>query len=162
MRSGRDKMKKGLTESCCLLENKVPASEPEAPSLFLGVWPVRPSVKPLRDMRQEPAFRAIIRFAVFAIICFLLIGDLSAATSTATHKKKKRKRTQSAAQAATITPVSVRRVRPRRSRYSPWTEPTYSDSTAGDLVDGEDPTVRRAAVEALGPYNGSVVVVEPA
>jgi penicillin-binding protein 2 len=153
-------MKKRLTESRCLLENKVSASAPETPSSFQGVWPVRPSVKPLRDMRQEPAFRAIIRTAVFAIICFLLIGDLSAATSTATHKKK-RKRTQSAAQAVAVTPVSVRRVRPRRSRYSPWTEPTYSDSTAGDLADGEDPTVRRAAVEALGQYNGSVVVVDP-
>src|SRR5882672_10155303 len=109
-------------------------------------------------MRQEPAFRAIIRFAVFAIICFLLIGDLSAATATATPHKKKKKRTHSAATAVTVTPVSVRRVRPRRSRYSPWTEPTYSDSTAGDLADGEDPIVRRAAVEALGAYNGSVVV----
>jgi cell division protein FtsI/penicillin-binding protein 2 len=28
-------------------------------------------------------------------------------------------------------------------------------------VDGEDPTVRRAAVEALGSYNGSVVAVDP-
>jgi cell division protein FtsI/penicillin-binding protein 2 len=30
----------------------------------------------------------------------------------------------------------------------------------GDNVDGEDLGIRRAAVEALGPYNGSVVVVE--
>jgi cell division protein FtsI/penicillin-binding protein 2 len=30
----------------------------------------------------------------------------------------------------------------------------------GDHVDGEDLTIRRAAVEALGPYNGSVVVVD--
>jgi cell division protein FtsI/penicillin-binding protein 2 len=29
------------------------------------------------------------------------------------------------------------------------------------LVDGEDLVVRRAAVEALGPYNGSVVAVDP-
>ena len=107
-------------------------------------------------MRPEPVFRAIIRFAVFAIICSLLVGDLSAAT---TYKKKKRKRV--AAPAVTVTQVSVRRVKHRRARYSPWTEPTYSDSTAGDYVDGEDPTVRRAAVEALGQYNGSVVVVDP-
>jgi penicillin-binding protein 2 len=46
-------------------------------------------------------------------------------------------------------------------RGGPWTEPTYADSTAGDFVDGEDLTIRRAAVEALGPYNGSVVVVDP-
>ena len=44
----------------------------------------------------------------------------------------------------------------------PWTEPTFADSTAGDHVDGEDLAVRRAAVEALGPYNGSVVAVDPA
>jgi penicillin-binding protein 2 len=46
-------------------------------------------------------------------------------------------------------------------RGGPWTEPTYADSTQGDWVDGEDLAIRRAAVEALGPYNGSVVVVDP-
>ncbi len=46
-------------------------------------------------------------------------------------------------------------------RGGPWTEPTYADSTVGDNADGEDLDVRRAAVEALGPYNGSVVVVDP-
>ncbi len=43
----------------------------------------------------------------------------------------------------------------------PWDKPTFADSTEGDRVDGEDLTVRRAAVEALGSYNGSVVVVDP-
>jgi cell division protein FtsI/penicillin-binding protein 2 len=43
----------------------------------------------------------------------------------------------------------------------PWTEPTYADSTLGDNVDGEDLDVRHAAVEALGSFNGSVVVVDP-
>jgi cell division protein FtsI/penicillin-binding protein 2 len=43
----------------------------------------------------------------------------------------------------------------------PWTEPTYADSTAGDMVDGEDMVIRRAAVEALGHYNGTVVAVDP-
>jgi cell division protein FtsI/penicillin-binding protein 2 len=43
----------------------------------------------------------------------------------------------------------------------PWTEPTFADSTNGDNVDGEDLVVRRAAVEALGDYNGSVVAVDP-
>ena len=43
----------------------------------------------------------------------------------------------------------------------PWDMPTYADSTEGDRVDGEDLTVRRAAVEALGNYNGSVVAVDP-
>ena len=47
-----------------------------------------------------------------------------------------------------------------RSGWSPWDEPTYKDSTAGDNVDGEDLDIRRAAVEALGQFNGSIVVVD--
>jgi len=50
--------------------------------------------------------------------------------------------------------------KPQR-RVSPWSEPTFADSTVADRLDGEDLTVRRAAVEALGRYNGSVVVVDP-
>ncbi len=50
--------------------------------------------------------------------------------------------------------------RKRVVRSSRWKEPTYADSTAGDQIDGEDLVVRRAAVEALGPYNGSVVVLD--
>jgi cell division protein FtsI/penicillin-binding protein 2 len=49
----------------------------------------------------------------------------------------------------------------KRSLRSPWTSPTFADSTEGDSVDGEDLMVRRAAVAALGPYNGSIVVVDP-
>lgn len=45
--------------------------------------------------------------------------------------------------------------------FNPWTEPTYADSTVGDNVDGEDLVVRKAAVDALGPYNGTVVVADP-
>jgi len=44
---------------------------------------------------------------------------------------------------------------------SPWTEPTYADSTFGDNIEGDDPVVRKAAVDALGPYNGTVVVADP-
>jgi len=44
----------------------------------------------------------------------------------------------------------------------PWTSPTYADSTDGDNIDGEDLDIRRAAVDSLGQYNGSVVVVDPA
>jgi penicillin-binding protein 2 len=56
---------------------------------------------------------------------------------------------------------TARRRRGRRVFVSPWTEPTYADSTVGDNVDGEDLVVRRAAVDALGPYNGTVVVADP-
>lgn len=43
----------------------------------------------------------------------------------------------------------------------PWKEPTFADSTSGDDISGEDLTIRQAAVNALGPYNGSVVVADP-
>jgi cell division protein FtsI/penicillin-binding protein 2 len=46
------------------------------------------------------------------------------------------------------------------SLWSPWTSPTYADSTIGDNVDGEDLVIRRAAVEALGRYNGTVIAVD--
>lgn len=45
--------------------------------------------------------------------------------------------------------------------YSPWNVPTFADSTVGDNVDGEDLVVRRAAADALGQYNGTVVVTDP-
>ncbi len=62
------------------------------------------------------------------------------------------------------TPLRVavaRRRRGHRVFLNPWTEPTYADSTIGDNLDGEDLVVRKAAVDALGPYNGTVVVVDP-
>jgi cell division protein FtsI/penicillin-binding protein 2 len=46
-------------------------------------------------------------------------------------------------------------------RGGPWKEPTFAESSDGDRIDGEDPVVRRAAVDALGPYNGTVTVVDP-
>jgi cell division protein FtsI/penicillin-binding protein 2 len=42
-----------------------------------------------------------------------------------------------------------------------WDEPTYKDSTIGDATGGEDAEVRKAATGALGPMNGSIVVVDP-
>ena len=41
-------------------------------------------------------------------------------------------------------------------------KPAPVDPTLGDNVDGDDLTIRRAAVGALGGYAGSVVVVDPA
>lgn len=55
----------------------------------------------------------------------------------------------------------ARRRTRRRVFYNPWTEPTYADSTVGDNIEGEDLVVRKAAVDALGPYNGTVVVSDP-
>ena len=66
-----------------------------------------------------------------------------------------------ATRVATIHRVSVRTPAGPIIRGGPWTEPTYADSTVGDSIDGEDLDIRRAAVAALGGFNGSVVVVDP-
>ena len=54
--------------------------------------------------------------------------------------------------AASVPAASRRRPAPRVQAYDP---------TAGDDVDGDDLTVRRAAVDALGTRRGSIVVVDP-
>jgi beta-lactamase class D len=56
--------------------------------------------------------------------------------------------------------VAIRPVAKKVLR-GPWRVPNYADSTEGDFIDGEDLVVRRAAVDALGPLNGTVVVTQP-
>jgi penicillin-binding protein 2 len=93
------------------------------------------------------------------------------ASTTIVSRKTGRATYRSATRAAVIrtttksTVVAAtahRRLRSRRRVYfNPWTEPTFADSTLGDNIDGEDLAVRKAAVDALGPFNGSVVVADP-
>ena len=98
------------------------------------------------------------------------------ATSAASKKIARSPKVASARPAASLAarapaPIVTRAVPPtiiaranqnaKKGIGQTWDEPTYKDSTAGDNVDGEDLTVRQAAVEALGPMNGSVVVVDP-
>lgn len=80
--------------------------------------------------------------------------------ATTASKKTSSGAVKTSAKKTSATPkkTSTARVRQRRS---PWIEPTFADSTIGDVLDGEDLAVRRAAVDALGRYNGSVVVVDP-
>jgi penicillin-binding protein 2 len=108
------------------------------------------------------------------VFYFLLIFALVSGSAFAATKKKTTKRRHSTAPAAKTATVKTRAKRPatrrsasrlsrlpkKRAVRSPWDVPTYADSTEGDSVDGEDLAVRRAAVEALGPYNGAVVVVD--
>ena len=58
---------------------------------------------------------------------------------------------------------TVRRARVRRRRsYERFRTSSFAqDITNGDVVEGEDPVVRQAAVDALGNMNGTVVAIEP-
>ena len=60
-----------------------------------------------------------------------------------------------------LTRTSSKRRGRHRVFFNPWTEPTFADSTVGDSIDGDDLVIRKAAADALGPYNGTVVVADP-
>jgi penicillin-binding protein 2 len=51
----------------------------------------------------------------------------------------------------------------RRTRYQEhFSASSYADNlTLGDIVDGEDPVVREAAIEALGNMNGTAIAIDP-
>ena len=51
-------------------------------------------------------------------------------------------------------------VRPRGERF--YANSFADNLTDGDVIAGEDPTVRAAAIEALGNMNGTAVVIDPA
>ncbi|NWF84191.1 MAG: penicillin-binding protein [Bryobacteraceae bacterium] len=110
---------------------------------------------------------------LFLTVFIALLAVASLAASAATSAKRKPVKTtkavstksatgKSATSGKTVKTRTTRsRSRSRRTYYSPWITPTYADSTLGDVINGEDLTVRRAAVSALGAYNGSVVVADP-
>jgi penicillin-binding protein 2 len=52
----------------------------------------------------------------------------------------------------------------RRTRfYERFTASSFADNlTLGDVVEGEDPVVRAAAIEALGNMNGTAIAIDPA
>ena len=122
---------------------------------------------------------ALLVLGTFASASFLLSAQQpdSATTKKAVHKAGT-KSTSSTTKAASRTPVkSAAAVKTASSRTptstgshtvaarravsrSTWKSPTYANSVEGDNVDGEDLVVRRAAVDALGPLNGSVVVTD--
>jgi len=120
------------------------------------------------SLRMAHMNRHHLHWAFHVLMLFVLMGlcfgtDL-AATPTKAKKKRSRVVHAPASEVAPVRPAlarstavaSVRGV----VRGGPWTQPTYADSTEGDNIDGEDLDLRREAVAALGPYNGSLVVVD--
>jgi len=115
--------------------------------------------------------------SVIVVVAIVLATSAAFAVTTSTtakhHKKKSSVKTSVAATTAATARANTMIVKPlvaataaasvpkKRAWVQTWDEPTYKDSTANDKVDGEDLIVRKAAVDALGPLNGSVVVVDP-
>ncbi len=59
------------------------------------------------------------------------------------------------------TTATRRSTRHSRRARDPWGLNSYGDPAADDNPAGEDPVVRQAALDALGTWNGSIVVVDP-
>ncbi|MGH9673106.1 MAG: penicillin-binding transpeptidase domain-containing protein [Bryobacteraceae bacterium] len=86
------------------------------------------------------------------------------ASAAAAQTKKPAPRPTATAKSAVRSQTAGRKTtvrKPRRVARGPWRAPNYADSTEGDNPVGDDPTIRAAAIDALGPYNGTVVVVDP-
>ncbi len=118
-------------------------------------------------MRRKTTVRSL-SFASITMLLFALVPTPGFAKQTHYRGKKKVRvvaaRNHTRLALAAHQPVShLSKLRASRKRllWNPWTEPTFADSTVGDTVDGEDLNVRRAAVQALGPYNGAIVVADP-
>jgi len=79
--------------------------------------------------------------------------DISPATPA-----KKSPPAKSTAHKTTATHRSKRR---SRSVRDPWGLSSTGDPAAQDNPSGEDPIIRQAALDALGNWNGSIVVVDP-
>jgi penicillin-binding protein 2 len=98
------------------------------------------------------------RLLIVPLSVVLLTGSAFGITTGTTHKK--RHRIAHAAATAVKAPIAFAPkligVRTKRRAALPLVDPT-----AGDSVDGEDLMARRAAVQALGPQNGAVIVADP-
>jgi cell division protein FtsI/penicillin-binding protein 2 len=114
-----------------------------------------------------------MKFVDSLLVCALAIGLTvtgASATTTTKHKKKKAApqsvtvratTTSSAATTKTSAKFAASTSGRKRRWVQTWDEPTYKDSASGDFIEGDDPELRKAAVSALGPYNGSIVVADP-
>lgn len=117
----------------------------------------------------------LLRLVVTLCACLSLVS-VSWAAHISTHtptksKSQKLNETQrtrrrlhrlarSRAHVATVKRASLTH---RRHRYyERFTMSSFADDiTAGDITAGEDPVVRKAAIDALGNMNGTVVAIEP-
>ncbi len=111
-------------------------------------------------LRKKFSFGRSVLFRLaltFAALALMAIPFLESAKAAASPKKSTTKAPAKAAAKATKKGSTTKTAK-RKVVRSPWKAPNYADSDADDVVEGDDPIARQAAVEALGKLNGSVVV----
>jgi cell division protein FtsI/penicillin-binding protein 2 len=120
------------------------------------------------------------RFVLFVLVLVVAVAFPRGASAASISTHSVNRLTKSKAAAAAESPRSQRRlshlrhsgrltrasvrIPARRRRYYGerfWTSSFAGNQTAGDVVAGEDPVVRQAAIDALGNMNGTVVAIDP-
>lgn len=102
------------------------------------------------------------KIAILAVAVFWLLShDTLSQASTSTHRTNKSS-TRSSQRLLSAKKGKVKRVKSRRRRrWNPWRVSSFAESAAEDNSAGEDSAVRELALQALGQWNGSIVVVDP-
>ncbi|MGA9207603.1 MAG: penicillin-binding transpeptidase domain-containing protein [Terriglobales bacterium] len=102
------------------------------------------------------------------IVCIAVLLPASAATrSTRANKNSSGRITENPRAQKRIARLRHTRatrttVRRHRRSYERFYTSSYADDiTEGDVIAGEDPVVRAAAIEALGNMNGTVLAIDP-
>jgi penicillin-binding protein 2 len=127
-----------------------------------------------RDIEVTVTVRRAIRLVVFITLISVVAGLSFAATISprplgTTHKKSRSMSENQRAHRHMTHLARSRRVRSRtvgalkrRHYYERFYASSYAkDVTDGDVITGEDPVVRQAAIDALGNMNGTVLAIEP-
>jgi membrane carboxypeptidase/penicillin-binding protein len=89
------------------------------------------------------------------------VHHAATASAATPHKAVASRGAKVGSGAATIRRASLHR---RHHYYERFTASSFasSDQFLGDVITGEDPVVRQAAIDALGDMNGTAVVIDPA
>lgn len=120
----------------------------------------------------------LIRLSLVITLAVMLSLPAGAATVSNHYSKSKsqnitesartRKKLTQSRHSRPVARVRVKRASLRRHRvvrhryYERFVGNSYAENqTAGDVIAGEDPVVRQAAIDALGDMNGTVVAVDP-
>ncbi|HMD83592.1 MAG TPA: penicillin-binding transpeptidase domain-containing protein [Terriglobia bacterium] len=108
------------------------------------------------------------RFAILALAMVWLLGmEIAAAAPRGSSGNPDIspappvKNSPPAKSSARKTTATRRRTRRSRQVRDPWGLSSYGEPAAEDNPAGEDPVIRQAALDALGNWNGSIVVVDP-
>jgi membrane carboxypeptidase/penicillin-binding protein len=111
----------------------------------------------------------LIAYLVFIVLVIGLLPAAAAARSTRTSRSSSSAGISESPRAQKHI-AHLRHARASRSTYARrhrryyerfYTSSYADDITEGDVIAGEDPVVRAAAIEALGNMNGTVVAIDP-